>query len=341
MGVAMQALLDYLSGRFGVPLRAVSFQVFGTAGSPLLVREITEVEQAGGGEGPAPRYSLQKVFSAADDAGSGPAFRAITETIQRHDVLYPRPFQGCVMCAPAANRSRALFSYWPGTGSRVRVNIVPDAFENFLGVSTERVSELLAEAELPTPDDSGWFSLPAAAAEALCGFIEQVAEEAATSPGQLSPLRSLYRDWWTEFLPEFHAAHPGWSAAQAPPADSWINLPTGHSGVTYGVNFCGRADSEKRVRAELYIDPPGGGASAILTRLQGHRDEIEAAFGAPLSWEPLVDRRACRVAAYSPDRASVVDREAWPEHRTWLVQTVGDLRHAFGPHLEAAIAAGT
>ena len=47
IGVGTEALLDYLSGQFGVPLRAVSLQVFDAGGSPLLVREITEVEQTG------------------------------------------------------------------------------------------------------------------------------------------------------------------------------------------------------------------------------------------------------------------------------------------------------
>jgi hypothetical protein len=338
MGVGVQALLDYLSGRFGVPLRAVSFQVFGAAGSPLLVREIAEVEQAGGGEAPGPRYSLEAVLAAADGAGVGPAFRAITATIQRHDVLHPRPFAVSVMCAPAANRARALFTYSPTAGPNVSVFIAPDAFQQFLGVETERIHELLQEAELPQPDDNGWFVLPPEAVDAFCSFIERIAEESSTPPGQLSPLRSLYRDWWSEFLPALHEAYPGWTAAQAPPADSWITLPAGHSGLTYGVNFCGRTDAEKRLRAELYIDPAGGDASAILDRLEEHRDAIETAFGRPLSWEPLENRRASKIAAYSPNRASVLEREAWPEYRGWLVKAVGDLRHAVAPYLAGAIA---
>ena len=166
MGVGMQALLDYLSGRFGVPLRAVSFQVFGTAGSPLLVREITEVERAGGAEAPGPRYSVETVLAAADEAGVGPALRAITSSIQRHDVLYPRPYRLSIMCAPAANRTRGLFTYAPAPGSQVQVWIAPDVFEQFLGVDAERVNDLLAEAELPTPKD-GWFVLAPDAVDAF------------------------------------------------------------------------------------------------------------------------------------------------------------------------------
>jgi Domain of unknown function (DUF4268) len=103
------------------------------------------------------------------------------------------------------------------------------------------------------------------------------------------------------------------------------------------VNFCGRTDAEKRIRAELYIDPAGGDASAILGRLQAHRAEIESAFSGPLSWEPLETRRACRVAAYSPDRASVLERDAWADYRNWVVKAIGDLRRAIDPHLEEAI----
>lgn len=334
MGVGTQALLDYLSGRFGVPLRAVSFQVFGSPDSPLLVREITEVEQAGGGAAPGPRYSLEAVIAAAAEAGVGAAFRNITATIQRHEILHPRPFRLSIMCAPAANRSRALFTYWPGPGFHVRVFIAPDAFEQYLGVDIARVQELLAEAELAPPDDNGWFALPSDAVDAFCAFIDRVAEEASTPPGELTSLRSLYQDWWSEFLPVLREAHPGWSAAQAPPTASWMDLPAGHSALHYSVNFCGRTDTEKRLRAELYIDPVDGDASVILDRLQRHRVDIEGAFGGQLSWEPLEHRRASRIAAYSPDRASVLDRQAWPEYRGWAVKTIGDLRQAIGPYIK-------
>jgi hypothetical protein len=174
-------------------------------------------------------------------------------------------------------------------------------------------------------------------ADALCSFIDLVAEEASVPPGQLSPLRSLYRDWWSDFLPALYKAYPGWSAAQSPPADNWINLPAGHSGVMYGVNFSGRAEADRRLRAELYIDPAAGVASTVFDRLQKHKDEIESSVGSPLSWERLEHRRACRVAKYSPFRAVVLEQEAWPKYREWLVHAVGSLRQAIGPHLDAAV----
>jgi hypothetical protein len=218
---------------------------------------------------------------------------------------------------------------------------VLDAFKPFLGVDTERVHDLLEEAEVPPPDDDGWLALAPESAGALCTFIDGLAEEASILPGnELSPLRQLYRDWWAEFLPALKHSYPGWTAAQSPPADSWMNLPAGTGGVVYCVSFCGRTDDEKRLRAELYIDPPDGDALSVLTRLEERKDAIEAAFGKPLAWEPLPHRRACRVAVYSPERATVVERASWPAYRSWLVPAVGDLRQALTPHLDAVGTAG-
>jgi hypothetical protein len=50
--------------------------------------------------------------------------------------------------------------------------------------------------------------------------------------------------------------------------------------------------------AELYIDRGRKGRDEnkqIFDKLHGRRDEIEAAFGGPLEWQRLDDKRACRI----------------------------------------------
>jgi hypothetical protein len=50
--------------------------------------------------------------------------------------------------------------------------------------------------------------------------------------------------------------------------------------------------------AELYIDRGKNSDSenkAIYDQLAAHREEIEKAFGGPLSWERLDAKRACRI----------------------------------------------
>ena len=64
-------------------------------------------------------------------------------------------------------------------------------------------------------------------------FARRARAEAKT----VSEASSRYIDWWAEFLPEFHVAHPGWSNAQAPSSANWMNFPSGRSGVRYGLSF--------------------------------------------------------------------------------------------------------
>lgn len=338
-GVGTEALLDYLSGQFGVPIRAVSLQVFDVGGGePLLIREITEVEQAGVTETTSSKYSIEAVTAYATEMGVGPAFEAVTAAVKRNDAFHPRPYLRCIMCAPVARRNRVLFTYEPTSKSRLRVYVALEAFGELVGVSGDRVLELLAEHGLPTPDDTGYLDFPAAEVDAFCGFVDAAAAEAAVPEDtDLSPTQALYRDWWTEFIPALNDAHPGWSAATKPQTDSWMNLPAGRTGIHYSVNFCGQSAPDKYLRAELYIDPAGGGASTVFEALKARKGEIEAAFGGDLSWEPLDDKQACRVAAYSPWNATVAEKDRWPEYRSWVLDAADRLRKAMGPALDAVL----
>ena len=71
----------------------------------------------------------------------------------------------------------------------------------------------------------------------------------------VSEAGARYTDWWAEFLPEFHEAHPGWSSAQTPSYANWMNFPSGRSGVRYGLIFAyPTGASNYSLRAEVYID---------------------------------------------------------------------------------------
>jgi hypothetical protein len=100
--------------------------------------------------------------------------------------------------------------------------------------------------------------------------------------------------------------------------------------VYYSANF-----PQERVRVELYVDPlqPGLREGAAYTKLEGHKQEIEAAFGGSLSWEPLEGKRASRIATYRD--GAIERREQWPEYQEWLLQNLGRLRQAIQPFVDA------
>ena len=75
-------------------------------------------------------------------------------------------------------------------------------------------------------------------------------------------------------------------------------------------------------------------SAARFEALMQHREAIEARFGAPLEWDPLEHRRACRIASYFPAELSVEDRDRWTDVRTWAIKRMGSLRDAFRSHIE-------
>ena len=141
----------------------------------------------------------------------------------------------------------------------------------------------------------------------------------------VSETKGRYTDWWAEFLPAFHAAHPGWSNAQTPSSDNWMNFPSGKGGVRYGLSFAyPTGASNYSLSAHVYMDD----GESLYPVLEAQRSAIEAACDLPLQWEPNENARASRVAVYL-DPADPADRASWPDYRTWAIETLGGIRQAF------------
>ena len=134
-----------------------------------------------------------------------------------------------------------------------------------------------------------------------------------------------YIEWWAEFLPEFHAARPGWSNAQKPSSANWMNFPSGKGGVRYGLSFAyPTGASNYSLSAHVYMDD----GDSVYPALEAQRSEIEAACGLDLRWDPGENKQSSRVEACL-DPADPTDRARWPQYRTWAIETLGELRQAF------------
>ena len=161
-------------------------------------------------------------------------------------------------------------------------------------------------------------------------WTREVREETAT----LSEKQFSYRDFWSEFLTEFHEHHPGWSRANTPAKGNWMEFPAGKRGLHFSVNFC-RPGNRPRFRIELYVDAPDEQtASARFDELKNRRSVVEAQYGEPLEWDPLEGRRSCRIASYYAEDVDVENRARWTELRTWAIERMGALRDAFQPHID-------
>lgn len=75
----------------------------------------------------------------------------------------------------------------------------------------------------------------------------------------------------------------------------WYSFSTGKSGLVNGASFT----QGQQVRVELYIDTGEIEQNKQLyDALLDQKEEIELAFGQPLTWERLDHRRASRVGIY-------------------------------------------
>ncbi|MXW61456.1 MAG: DUF4268 domain-containing protein [Acidimicrobiaceae bacterium] len=162
---------------------------------------------------------------------------------------------------------------------------------------------------------------------------------AKSAKTQMSETEQLYFGFWSEFLPDFHEAHPGWSRSTKAQSVHWASFPSGRSGVGINAAFC-RPDKYRlraeiyRLRAEIYID--GGEAESnhgLFNGLYAQKARIEDEIGKELDWDPLETKRACRISLYFPGGIRVRQRERWPEAREWLIEALGKMRRAFGPIL--------
>ena len=154
---------------------------------------------------------------------------------------------------------------------------------------------------------------------------DDFSRSARTASKTVSAWNAGYADWWAEFLPAFHQAHPGWSNAQTPQPVNWMSFPTGRSGVRYLLSFSYPTGATNySLRAEVYIDD----GESVLPLLEARRAEIEVSCDLALRWEPIENARASRVAAYL-DPVDPADRDSWPQYRDWAIETLGELRRVF------------
>ncbi len=148
----------------------------------------------------------------------------------------------------------------------------------------------------------------------------QVAKEAATS----SARSEAYEALWAVALDSIREAQPSWTNARIPQACNWITLPFGASTVWYSF-VC----AQGALRVELYFGSSDADANAEHFReFETQRHAIEKAFGGPLDFDPLSDRKACRISVTSERSWDVMDHTQHPAMSQWLLTTFARFRAA-------------
>ena len=137
----------------------------------------------------------------------------------------------------------------------------------------------------------------------------------------------LYEAFWTRFLERVRIEHPDWTNARKPPTSNWISMPCRpfKGGPNYSISFA----QGGKLRSEFYIDFGDVDANmALFERLAAIKEEIEASYGAPLVWEDLPGKRACRIADYG--QGDVSNGDQFDEYIDWFFDTGSRLRTVIG-----------
>ncbi|WP_441292692.1 DUF4268 domain-containing protein [Sorangium sp. KYC3313] len=249
---------------------------------------------AGPGEASPPPGPPPPGAGAAGATGQPPPVPPVEETDQPDGSRY--------------GRLNAWMRTWPASQDRVSVSFAE--IENVLGGKLPASARehrswwgnnATGHAQSKQWLDAGWRVVSVSSRGETVTFARNKEREAA------------YIAFYNDLIRRLQ--HAGAAPMQTSPIGaSWFTfapLPDVVPRIAY-LNFSFARSKELRV--ELYIDSGDRAKNkSVFDALRGHKEEIEAALGEPLSWERMDEKRASRIALYYP--GSITDEKGLDELR--------------------------
>jgi hypothetical protein len=144
---------------------------------------------------------------------------------------------------------------------------------------------------------------------------------------ELAQRHVLRLEFWGQLL-ERAKERTGLHARISPGKENWISAGAGKSGLTF--NYVIRMGD---AQVELYIDQGEAEANKrIFDQLFANKEQIEAAFGGPLEWQRLDDRRACRIRHHLTV-GGLANRDLWPDIQEAMIDSMVRLEQALKPQI--------
>lgn len=141
-------------------------------------------------------------------------------------------------------------------------------------------------------------------------------------------------DFWHETLEALRIAGVDLYDNVSPKRDHWLNAGSGLGGVVYSMVI-----NKDEARVNFALDRSVKEENKLLFDSLSHRrEELDAAFGHPLSWRRMNLKKVSIVEYAAPFEAHL--RENWPRVIEWLVIQISKLEHVFGqeiPKLRAVL----
>ena len=151
---SVDRMIEFLSARFSVPIRAVTFDVFTLAdGQRVLVRDERD-QETGAAVAARGGYSLDDVIAKAGGADSpgGRRMQAVVDAAVRN-TLYPRPYRYSVMLTPPTMKTRYLATAWRLSVHQIVLSYSADAFAEFFPLDAVTVRAQLGEERVEFESD--------------------------------------------------------------------------------------------------------------------------------------------------------------------------------------------
>lgn len=145
---------------------------------------------------------------------------------------------------------------------------------------------------------------------------------------ELAQRHVLRLEFWRQLL-ERARQRISLHARVSPSKESWVSAGAGISGL--GFNYVIRMED---AQVELYIDRGDAEENKkIFDLLFARKEQIEGAFGAPLDWQRLDDRRASRIR-YVLANGGLRDRDRWPEIQDAMIDAMVAFAKALRPEIK-------
>ncbi|MFN4243928.1 MAG: DUF4268 domain-containing protein [Tepidisphaerales bacterium] len=173
-------------------------------------------------------------------------------------------------------------------------------------------------------------SAPAPLLTLIVGPSEESREVGETKK-ELAERGDLRREFWTGLL-DYAKTKTKLHAGVSPGGSNWISTGAGVTGLGYNYTITKHAST-----VELYIKRGKDAEDenkAIFDQLFAAKDEIERAFGEPLEWQRLEERRACRIRKKLTIGGWRDDPAKWPEVYAAMVDAMIRLEKALKPHVQ-------
>ena len=154
--------------------------------------------------------------------------------------------------------------------------------------------------------------------------------EVGESKRDLAERYHIRRSFWTGLL-ELAKKRTRLHSSISPGNYSWIATSAGTRGLIYSYVI-----RQHSAQVELYIDrgrDSGEENARIFDALYAAKDEIESAYGGPLEWQPLEEKRSCRIAQ-PINLGGYRDEDRWPDIQEAMIDSMIRFEAALRPHIK-------